>query len=51
VLGYLQIASDDGHIINRDAEEEILVPAHNGDGRAVLVTMPLVQFIPKVGEH
>ncbi len=51
LLGYLQIASDDGHIINRDAEEEILVPAHNGDGRAVLVTMPLVQFIPKVGEH
>ena len=50
VLGYLQIARDDGHIISRDAEEEILVPARNGNGRAVLVTVPLVQFIPKAGE-
>jgi hypothetical protein len=50
VLGYLQIARDDGHIISRDAEEEILVPARNGNGRAVLVTVPLVQFIPKSGE-
>ncbi len=50
VLGYLQIARDDGHIISRDAEEEILVPARNGNGRAVLVTVPLVQFIPKTGD-
>lgn len=50
VLGYLQIARDDGHIISRDAEEEILVPARNGNGRAVLVRVPLVQFIPKTGE-
>ena len=51
VLGYLQIARDDGHIINRDAEEEILVPARNGNGHAVLVTLPLVQFIPKTGDN
>ncbi|MEN6498098.1 MAG: DUF3375 domain-containing protein [Thermoguttaceae bacterium] len=50
ILGYLQIARDDGHIINRDAEEEILVPARNGNSRAVLVTVPLVQFIPKTGD-
>jgi hypothetical protein len=49
VLGYLQIARDDGHIISRDAEEEILVPARNGNDRAILVTVPLVQFIPRVG--
>jgi hypothetical protein len=50
VLGYLQIARDDGHIISRDAEEEILVPSRNGNGRALLVTVPLVQFIPKAGD-
>jgi hypothetical protein len=49
VLGYLQIARDDGHIISRDAEEEIRVPARKGDDRALLVTVPLVQFIPKTG--
>ena len=27
-----QIAHNNGHIINRDAEEEILVPARNGNG-------------------
>jgi hypothetical protein len=50
VLGYLQIARDDGHIINRDAEEQILVPARNGNGRALLVTVPPVQFTPKTGD-
>jgi hypothetical protein len=45
VLGYLQIARDDGHIISREAEEEILLPARNGDGRAMMVTVPLVQFV------
>jgi hypothetical protein len=49
ILGYLQIARDDGHIINRDTEEDILVPARNGNGRAILVTVPLVQFIPRGG--
>ncbi len=51
VLGYLQIARDDGHIISRDANEEILVPPRNRNGRAVLVTVPLIQFIPKTGEN
>lgn len=49
VLGYLQIARDDGHIISRDAEEDILVPPRNENGRAVVVTVPLVQFVPKMG--
>lgn len=47
VLGYLQIARDDGHIVSRDANEEILLPPRNGNGRAILVTVPLVQFVPK----
>ena len=41
ILGYLQIARDDGHIISRDAEQEIVVPARNGNGRAIVVTVPL----------
>ena len=49
VLGYLQIARDDGHVISREAEEEIVLPARNGDGRAIVVTVPLVRFIPKMG--
>ena len=49
VLGYLQIARDDGHVISREAEEEIVLPARNGDGRAIVVTVPLVRFIAKTG--
>ena len=49
VLGYLQIARDDGHIISREAEETILLPANNGNGRPVALTVPLIQFIAKTG--
>jgi hypothetical protein len=49
VLGYLQIARDDGHFISRDAEEEIQVPPRKGRGHTLLVTVPLVQFIPRTG--
>jgi hypothetical protein len=49
VLGYLQIARDDGHIISREAEEEIILPTRNGDRRAIRITVPLVRFIPKTG--
>jgi hypothetical protein len=47
VLGYLQIASDDGHLISREAVEEIVVPPAGGDARPLLVTVPLVTFIPR----
>lgn len=49
VLGYLQIARDDGHIISREAEETIPLPANNGNGRSIMVTVPLIQFIAKPG--
>ncbi|HUG91544.1 MAG TPA: DUF3375 family protein [Planctomycetaceae bacterium] len=47
VLGYLQIASDDGHLISREAVEEIVVPPGADDRRPLLVTVPLVTFVPK----
>lgn len=47
VLGYLQIASDDGHIISREATQDIVVPPRNGHDRSRVVTVPHVQFIPK----
>jgi len=55
ILGYLQIACEDGHIINHDAKEDIVVPVRNGNsnsnGRAILVTVPLVQFIARGEEN
>ncbi len=45
LLGDLQIASDDGHDVRRDAVEEVLVPARGGDGRPTAVTIPLVTFL------
>ena len=45
VLGYLQIASDDGHLISRDATEEILLPVGRSGERPKAITLPLVRFI------
>jgi hypothetical protein len=45
VLGYLQIARDDRHVLSSVAHEEIVVaPLRNGD-RTLLVTVPLVTFV------
>ncbi|MEZ6132364.1 MAG: DUF3375 domain-containing protein [Planctomycetaceae bacterium] len=47
VLGYLQIASDDHHIIDHDLPEDIVIPsAMNGD-RTLIVTVPRVTFVSK----
>ena len=45
VLGYLQIARDDGHIINGDATEEIVLPTGRVDGQLMVLTVPLIHFI------
>ena len=46
ILGYLQIASDDGHLISHEADEEIVIPA-SGGGRPLAVTVPLVTFVDR----
>lgn len=45
VLGYLQIASDDGHLIEPDATQRIVLPATASDPRCVEITAPLVTFV------
>lgn len=44
IVGYLQIACDDGHIIDSDETEEIYVPADRDHESAVIVTVPRVIF-------
>ena len=45
VLGYLQIARDDGHNISRDAVEEVVLPCSRRAGQALTIAMPLVRFV------
>jgi hypothetical protein len=44
VLGYVQIAHDDGHFISPAAEEEIVLPSAAKD-RVRALTVPLVRFV------
>lgn len=45
VLGYLQIACDDGHLVRPDATEEIVLPPSDDDPRTLALTVPLVTFV------
>jgi len=45
VLGYLQIARDDGHIVSPDATEDVLLRTDKADGKLMVLTVPLVRFI------
>lgn len=45
ILGYVQIAGEDGHLISRDAQEELILPPRNGDRRSLAVKVPLVTFV------
>lgn len=44
VLGYLQIACEDHHPIDRDKGEEVVLPQRNG--LRLALTLPLVRFAP-----
>ncbi len=46
VIGYLQIAADDGHQVDPIATETIYLPADQSGGRAVQVVVPRVTFLP-----
>lgn len=45
VLGYLQIASDDGHVIDRDLPENVTIPSGMDSDRTLVVTVPRVTFV------
>jgi hypothetical protein len=46
VVGYLQVASEDGHLITDDASEEIIVPPV-GEEPAIALTVPVVTFVER----
>ena len=45
VIGYLQIAGDDGHLIDHDLPEEIVI--RGTDDRTLVLTVPRVMFMAK----
>jgi len=47
VLGYLQIASDDDHIIDHDLPEDLSIPSAMNHDRTIVVTVPRVTFVAK----
>jgi hypothetical protein len=47
VLGYLQIAFEDGHNISRQDTEEIVLQPESSAGRPRRITVPLIVFSPK----
>ena len=47
VVGYVQIASEDGHLIDHRTHETLVVPGTNSSSRAMLVTVPRVTFLPE----
>jgi hypothetical protein len=48
LLGYIQIAKDDQHVISREKVDEITLPA-DPPSLSRKVTVPLVLFLPPVG--
>jgi hypothetical protein len=45
VLGYIQIATDDGHVIDHDLPQEIVIPSGIDGSRTLIVTVPRVIFV------
>lgn len=45
VLGYLQIASDDGHRIDHGLPEEVVIPSGLDGDRRLIVTVPRVTYV------
>lgn len=46
VIAYVQIAVEDGHLIDSQASETVLVPLGGASEGALLATIPLVTFVP-----
>ena len=45
IVGLLEIAREDGHLVAHDATEEIVLPPRENDQRTLVVTVPLVTFV------
>lgn len=46
LLGYLQIAQDDGHLISKDESEEVIICSNARPHRRLTVIVPLAYFMP-----
>ncbi|WP_417848839.1 DUF3375 domain-containing protein [Thalassoglobus sp.] len=46
LVGYLQIASEDGHLIDPVTKESIVIPANEAEDHGYVVTVPRVTFLP-----
>ena len=51
ILGYLQIANDDGHIVDQGLPENVLIPGSTDSDRRLLVTVPRVVFVAQENEE
>lgn len=47
IVGYVQIAAEDGHLIDAEARETVYIPPHGAKGSALVATIPLVTFTPE----
>lgn len=45
VLGYLQIATDDGHVIEHELSEDVVIPSGMDSTRTLVVTIPRITFV------
>jgi len=47
VIGYIQIATEDGHLVESACPETIVIPSDSSPERLLRVTIPRVTFIPQ----
>lgn len=47
ILGYLQIASEDGHVIDNSLSEDVAIRGSMDSQRTLIVTIPAVTFLAK----
>ena len=45
VIAYLQIATEDGHLIDRNETETLLIESEGPSGHSIVVTVPKVMFL------
>ncbi len=51
ILGYIQIAHDDGHLIDLSRTQSIQVEGSAGDRKSMVVVVPHITFVPKASSQ
>jgi hypothetical protein len=47
VIGYIQIAAEDGHLIEPRSTETVVVTSESTSNSSIMVTIPRVTFVPE----